>query len=196
VGHPEKQNQIRLLRLASFSFSRSKAPASGLQNFLLQSRTFINEKPSRRKTLLQSFEKLRPLTLLLLRFALGAIFLYHGYPKLFTHTRDTIQFFRHAGLPAFSVYVVGILEFFGGILLIAGLFTRITGLLLAGEMAVALWKVHGLFSKPMQVHNYEFPLTVAVAAFALATFGAGPLSLDQAIAPEGRKSSRKSKSRD
>lgn len=145
---------------------------------------------------MQNLEKLRPLALLLLRFALAAIFLYHGYPKLFTHTRETMQFFSHSGLPAFSVYFVGILEFFGGILLVVGLFTRIVGLLLTGEMVVALWKVHGLFSKPLQVHNYEFPLVVAVAAFALATFGAGPLSLDQAVAPEGRKSSRKSKSRD
>lgn len=145
---------------------------------------------------MQSFEKLRPLTLLLLRFALGAIFLYHGYPKLFTHTRDTMQFFSRSGLPGFSVYLVGILEFFGGILLVMGLFTRIVGLLLTGEMAVALWKVHGIVSKPLQVHNYEFPLAVAVAAFTLATFGAGPLSLDQAVSPEGRKIPRKSKSRD
>lgn len=145
---------------------------------------------------MESFEKLRPLSLLLLRLALGAIFLYHGYPKLFTHTRDTMQFFSRSGLPAFSVYVVGILEFFGGILLVAGLFTRIVGLLLAGEMALALWKVHALLSKPLQVHDYEFPLTLAVAAFALATFGAGALSLDQAISPQGRKSSRKAKSRD
>ena len=145
---------------------------------------------------MQSFEKLRPLALLLLRFALGAIFLYHGYPKLFTHTRDTMQFFSRSGFPGFTVYVVGILEFFGGILLVAGLFTRLVGLLLTGEMAVALWKVHGLLAKPLDVHNYEFPLAVAVGAFALATFGAGPVSLDQAISPQGRKSSRKSKSRD
>jgi len=133
---------------------------------------------------------------LLLRFALGAIFLYHGYPKLFTHTRETMQFFSRSGLPGYSVYLVGIVEFFGGILLVAGLFTRIVGLLLTGEMAVALWKVHGILSNPLQVHNYEFPLAVAVAAFALATFGAGPISLDQAVSLQGRKSSRKPKARD
>ena len=40
---------------------------------------------------MQGLEKLKPLALLLLRVALGAIFIYHGYPKLFTHTRETIE---------------------------------------------------------------------------------------------------------
>jgi len=145
---------------------------------------------------MQALEKLRPLTLLLMRFAVGAIFIYYGYPKLFVHTRDSIQAFTRMGFPGYFAYISGVVELFGGIMLIVGLFTRIAGLLLAGEMMVALWRVHGLFTNPRAVSNYEFPLMLAVASLALATFGAGIISFDQAIHPEGRAPSRKSKSRD
>ena len=142
---------------------------------------------------MQGLEKLKPLALLLLRLALGVIFIYHGYPKLFTHTREMMQFFMRFGVPRYFVYISGILELFGGILLIAGLFSRIVGLLLAGEMAVALWRVHGLLSKPLEVNNYEFPLAVAVGAFAIASMGAGTLSLDHLIYRDGAKSTRKAR---
>ena len=50
---------------------------------------------------MQSLEKLKPLALLLLRLALGIILVYHGYPKLFTHTHETMQGFEHMGFPAY-----------------------------------------------------------------------------------------------
>ena len=142
-------------------------------------------------------EQLKPLGLLLLRVALGVIFIFHGYPKLFTNTHQTMQFFEHSGLPGYFVYIAGVFEFFGGIMLIVGLFTRLAGLLLAGEMFVALWKVHGLFANPKAVENYQFPLAVAAGAFALATVGAGLISIDHVVFGEGHgKSPRKPKGRD
>ncbi len=72
------------------------------------------------------------------------------------------------------------LELFGGALLIVGLFTRAVGLLLTVEMGVAIWKVH-LARGILSVKDYEFPLTLAVAAFMLATVGAGAISLDQPL---------------
>lgn len=141
-------------------------------------------------------EKLKPLGLLLLRVALGVIFIYHGYPKLFGHTRDAMQSFSHMGFPGYFVYVAGVIEFFGGCMLIAGLFTRVAGLLLAIEMAVGLWRVHNIISNPMAVRNYELPLVLAVSTFALATVGAGLISFDQALFREGRSSPRKAKIKD
>jgi putative oxidoreductase len=67
------------------------------------------------------------------------------------------------------------------------LFTRVAALLLAIEMVVAIWKVHsghGYFA----VHEYEFPLAMAAACFALATVGAGLLSLDQPLFEGGGRS--------
>ena len=137
---------------------------------------------------MQILEKLRPLALLLLRVALGVIFIYHGYPKLFGHTRQTMDAFAHMGFPPYFAYLAGVIEFFGGCLLIVGLFTRIAGLLIAGEMAVALVQVHKILEDPRAVHNYEFPLALATAAFALATLGAGLISFDHALFREGRSS--------
>jgi len=142
-------------------------------------------------------EKLKPLALLLLRVALGVIFVYHGYPKLFGHTRQTMDAFGHMGFPPYFAYLAGVIEFFGGCLLIIGLFTRIAGLLIAGEMAVALVQVHKILEDPRAVHNYEFPLALATAAFALASLGAGLISFDHVLFRDGRSSApRKPKARD
>jgi putative oxidoreductase len=134
---------------------------------------------------------LQPLALLALRIALGIIFLSHGYPKLAKNTAGIQAFFVQHGLPAYFVYISGVLEVFGGGLLILGLFTRVAGLLLAAEMAVAIWKVHsggGIFA----VHIYEFPLVMGVSSFVLATIGAGVISLDHAVLREGRGARPKS----
>jgi len=138
-------------------------------------------------------EQFKPLGLLFLRVALGVIFIFHGYPKLFSGTQQMMGFFEHIGLPGYFVFVAGVLEFFGGILLIIGLFTRIASFLLAGEMLVAMWKAHGFFSHPYAVDKYEFPLICCAGAFALATIGAGMISLDQILFRNRGKSPRKAK---
>jgi len=81
------------------------------------------------------------------------------------------------------------LEVFGAILLILGLFTRAAALLLAIEMGVAIWKVHSAGSY-LAVHNYEFPLAMLAGSFALATVGAGLLSLDHLLFEGGGKLQR------
>lgn len=130
---------------------------------------------------MQHLEKLKPLALLLLRLGLGIIFVYHGYPKLFTDTHQEMVQFTHMGFPTYFVYVAGVIEFFGGFLLFLGLFTRISGLLLAGEMAIAIVRVHVPQGGLGAVSNYQFPLALAVAAFTLAAVGAGAISFDRAI---------------
>jgi putative oxidoreductase len=126
--------------------------------------------------------RLQWLGLVFLRIALGIIFFTHGYPKL-AHLRGNAQmqsFFVEHGLPWYFLYVAGVLEVFGGTLVLLGLFTRPTAVLLALEMCVAILKVHsghGIFG----VHDYEFPLTLATACFLLATTGPGTFSLDQVI---------------
>lgn len=138
---------------------------------------------------MEALKKLEPLALLLLRLALGVIFIFHGYPKLFVNSHGTMQGFGQMGFPPYFAVIAGVLEFFGGCTLIAGLFTQIVGLLLAGEMVIALWRVHGMFTHPMAVNNYEFPMIVGGASFALACLGAGAISLDQAIF--GRRGKKK-----
>src|SRR5216683_2356424 len=136
---------------------------------------------------MKSFNSLQPVGLLALRLALGIIFFSHGYPKLAHQGAGMQGFFVQHGLPGNFVYIAGVLEVFGGILLVLGLFTRGAALLLAIEMGVAIWKVHsaaGIYA----VHDYEFPLAVLAGSFALATVGAGRLSLDHPLFEGGGKS--------
>ena len=136
---------------------------------------------------MKSLNSLQPLGLLVLRVALGLIFFSHGYPKL-THAGAGMQgFFVQHGLPGYFVYIAGVLEVFGAILLVLGLFTRAAALLLAIEMGVAIWKVHSA-NGYLAVHDYEFPLAVLAGSFALATVGAGLLSLDHPLFEGGGKS--------
>lgn len=128
---------------------------------------------------MKSLGRLQPLALLILRIALGIVFWFHGYPKL-AHSGGALQaaFVEH-GLPEYFVYVAGILETFGGGLILVGLFTRYAGLLLAVEMCVAIWKFHS--RSYFAVHEYEFLMTLVAACFVVATVGAGLVSLDAVL---------------
>ena len=131
---------------------------------------------------------LQPVGLLVLRIALGIIFLAHGYPKL-AHLRGGAQmqgFFVEHGLPGYFLYIAGVIETFGGGLLLLGLFTRAAGLLLALEMCVAIWRVHSAHGY-LAVTDYQFPLALATACLALATVGAGLISADQFLFEGGRR---------
>src|SRR5437879_6158634 len=137
---------------------------------------------------MKSLNSLQAVGLLVLRLALGLIFFTHGYPKL-AHSGAGMQgFFVQHGLPGYFVYISGVLEVFGAVLLVLGVFTRGAALLLAIEMGVAIWKVHSTGGY-LAVHNYEFPLAMLAGSFALATVGAGLLSLDHVLF-EGRGKSR------
>ncbi|MBI4548499.1 MAG: DoxX family protein [Ignavibacteriae bacterium] len=86
--------------------------------------------------------------------------------------------------PLFLAYVVGYVEFFGGTLLIHGLFTRLVAIAIAIDMLIAIWKVKfkiGLITKIMEagwVGGYELDLALFTMAFVLAIFGSGTFSMD------------------
>jgi putative oxidoreductase len=128
---------------------------------------------------LKWFYRLEPFGLLLLRAALGIVFIVHGYPKL-VHPQNMQGLYVQHGMPAYSVYVSGVLELFGGGLLIFGLFTQVAAFLLGFEMAVMIWKVYASRSY-LAVQEYEFPLILATACLALATVGAGSVSIDNVL---------------
>lgn len=125
-------------------------------------------------------ERLRPFTLLVLRIAVGIIFIYHGYDKYHHGLAATKAMMGGNGLPEYLGYLAIGLELFGGALLLLGFLTRPIGALLAIEMAVALMKVH-LPHGLTRVPGYELPLALCVSSLALATFGAGKASLDYAF---------------
>ena len=125
-------------------------------------------------------DRLQPLALALARLALGLIMVVHGYHKVFGGLHHHAQFVANLGLPAWLGYVSAFTEFLGGILVLAGFFTRAAAFAICVNLAVAIWKVHwhsGLTGD----HGYEFPLAVAALAFVLIFFGAGPIAFDHVL---------------
>jgi putative oxidoreductase len=144
---------------------------------------------------MQFLEKLKSLGLLVLRLALGASFLFHGYPKISDPAR-WLKAFPGFGFPSYFAYISGVLEVFGGGLLVLGLFTRGAALLLAIEMGLVLARTRipavGIYA----YGQYELPLLLGAMALALATTGAGAISIDALTFESGRKTPKKSKKKD
>jgi putative oxidoreductase len=133
---------------------------------------------------MKSLNALQPLALLLLRAAFGIIFMAHGYPMLAHRTSATQALFAQHGIPGYFVYISGVLELFGGGLLLLGLFTRGAALLLAIEMVLLMWRVSAPHSY-LAVNEYAYPLVVAAGCFLLATTGAGLVSVDYPMFESG-----------
>src|SRR5580700_5487925 len=138
---------------------------------------------------MKSLNALKPLALLLLRAVFGIIFMSHGYPLLAHRASATQALFAQHGMPAYFVYIAGVLELFGGGLLLLGLFTRGAALLLAIEMVLLMWKVYAPHSY-LALNEYAYPLVVAAGCFALATIGAGLISIDYPLFESGGGKSR------
>lgn len=125
-------------------------------------------------------DRLQPLALLCMRLALGAVMVVHGSHKVFGGLHNHAHFVASLGLPVWTGYLSSFTEFLGGLLILAGLFTRAAASAICINMIVAIWKVHwhnGLTGD----HGFEFPLSIAVIAFALIFFGAGPISIDHIL---------------
>jgi putative oxidoreductase len=120
---------------------------------------------------------LRTLTLTMLRVIPTLLYMEHGVQKTF----GLLGGFGQPGgtAPLFSLMgLAGILECFGGLLIVLGLFTRPVAALLFCEMMIAYGKAHapqGLW--PMLNHG-EVPLTYGFIFLFFAAHGAGPVSLD------------------
>jgi putative oxidoreductase len=127
-----------------------------------------------------------------LRLATGAVFVAHGAQKLFGvwgggGLAGTAAFFGQLGLtPAYPLaIIVALVEFIGGLMLIAGALTLFAALALVIDMIVATWKVHlvnGFFLNwnmvPGQGHGYEFNITLIGALVSLMLTGPGAFSVD------------------
>ena len=122
--------------------------------------------------------------LLVLRIALGVVFIAHGSQKLFEFTiPGTVQSFGSMGapLPEVTAPLVAVLEFGGGMLLILGLFTRLVAILLTITMAVAIALAHSTSGFWVESGGFEYAGVLAAGALALALTGSGVLSLDRVM---------------
>ena len=122
-------------------------------------------------------DRMQPVGLFALRLILGAIMIGHGWHKVNGHLHEFAGNVASMGMPAWLGYVSAFTEFIGGILVIAGLFTRCVALAILIDLSVAILKVHWKHGF-MGQGGYEFPLSLWTIAFALIFFGAGAISLD------------------
>lgn len=124
------------------------------------------------------------LGLLVLRLALGAVFIVHGGQKLFMMgPTGTGEMLVKMGVPAATVIgpLLSVVEPLAGIGVLLGLFTRLAGLAIACDMlgAILTFHIHHGFFVPIGI---EFVMMNCAAGLALAFLGAGTFSVDHAIA--------------
>ena len=116
---------------------------------------------------------------LLMRLVIGVIMVAHGYTKIipsgalytFGHT------VAHMHMPLWLGYVAAFTEFFGGMLLIVGLLTRVVAFMTAIDMAVAIIKVH-LHGGLVGSNSFSLPLALFSLSLMLVFTGCGWLGLD------------------
>lgn len=87
----------------------------------------------------EALEKYRPHALAALRIVTALAFTAHGTQKMLGFPPSQMG----GGFELFSLMgLAAVLEVFGGLAILAGLFTRPVAFVLAGEMAYAFWFVH------------------------------------------------------
>ena len=116
-----------------------------------------------------------PRLLSVLRIVTGFLYLAHGSQKLFGFPPA-----QQPGTPPLLslIGVAGVLEFFGGLLILLGLCTRPVAFILSGQMAVAYFMVHAPQGFWPVLNKGELAVLYCFVFLYLAAAGGGPWSLD------------------
>ncbi len=110
-----------------------------------------------------------------LRIVTGFLFLWHGTEKLFDYPPAGVQ------IPPFIMYVGGCVEFFGGLLVLLGLFTHWATFFCSGEMAVAYWMAHGPHAVLPLVNHGEMAMLYCFLFLFISARGSGIFSIDSIL---------------
>jgi len=124
------------------------------------------------------WRELAPRLLSILRVVAAFLFMQHGAQKLFGFLGGVPG---GPPRPFTQLWVGGMLEFFGGLLLLLGLFTRPVAFILSGMMAVAYFQVHwprGFWTLQSGGNGGELAALYCFVFLYLSAAGGGPWSLD------------------
>lgn len=125
----------------------------------------------------------RELALSLLRVVFALLFMEHGAQKLFgllggmNGTGGTVAF-------PHLLWFAGVLEFFGGLSVLVGLFVRPVAFVLAGEMAFAYFMAHAPHGFWPILNHGERAVLYCFGFLYLSTAGGGPVSVDRLLRGE------------
>jgi putative oxidoreductase len=138
------------------------------------------------------FTKWSKWALLPLRLVFGLGLAYHGFPKLFSRAGHAsfIGILQGMGvpLPRVMVWLIGALEFFGGLAIVGGAFTTLVSIAILVEIIINLIGalIRGGFPPPVPgqqpLPGYESSLSYGAAMLALLLGGAGVYSVDGLLA--------------
>jgi putative oxidoreductase len=123
--------------------------------------------------------KYLPETLSIIRIVVGLLFLEHGSAKLLG--------FPHLPIPAPAtmtlLWVQGLIELLGGLLLAIGLFTRPVSFILAGDMAVAYFMAHAPESFFPLINRGDAAILYCFIFLLFFVAGSGRWSADNLVYP-------------
>ena len=135
-----------------------------------------------------SAENSKELTWTLFRVLCAAMFMTHGYGKLFG---ENAQPFMGGGMTTINIadlvswpipmeinalFIAGVVEFFGGLLIAIGLWTHLAAILAAFIMLMAYLTAHLAWFPTL--NNGELAAMYFVAFLVIFSFGPGPCSAD------------------
>ncbi len=121
--------------------------------------------------------KYKSCAILLLRIAVGVVFVYHGWMKV-GDMNATVAMFGSMGISSFWTYIVAYTELLGGLALIVGFNTRIAAALGLIVMLVAIMKVHWANGFNSMHGGYEYAFVLCLNFIALMMVGGGRHSVD------------------
>ena len=118
------------------------------------------------------------LAALLLRIGLGAMFIAHASLKYFVFTLPgTAKFFESLGLPGALGYLTFAAELIGGVMLVAGVYTRAVAFALVPILIGATWAHAGNGWVFTSAHGgWEYPAFLTLATLALGLLGTGSVA--------------------
>jgi putative oxidoreductase len=120
---------------------------------------------------------LAPCLLSVLRIVTAFQFMQYGTAKLFAFPGPLLPGGATAALSSLPG-IAGILEAFGGFLLLIGLFTRPVAFLLSGQMAIAYWMFHATKGFWPILNHGDPAIFFCFAWLYISSAGPGPWSID------------------
>ena len=119
-----------------------------------------------------------PLALTLLRIIAGFLFMPHGAQKLFGWLGGMGGTGASASFPDL-LWVTGVLEFFGGLCIVLGVWTRPVAFLLSGQMAAAYFMGHASRGFWPLLNRGELAVLYCFVFLFLAAAGGGPFTVER-----------------